>query len=671
MRLRRLTELLAIVPFALVAPAQAELPKDKDRWFRVETENFTLLSNASENATKRVGKNLERLREVLTKTTRGLRFNSPYPSYIYVFRNRSSFASYNIGHDGQPAREIAGYFVPSRDGNYVAVDATAGEHPMSVIYHEYLHYFLRNNVPAIPVWLNEGLAEFYSTFSVRGTRAEIGRIVENHLHWLDANQPITLTSLFRVDHASPEYNESDRRGTFYAQSWALTHFLLAGDQERRDRFNQLFRLIAAGAASEEALRQAYGLELDALEGQFRQYLDQRQYPYIFVELDQLLDLGQVAVTPVGRAEALVRLADLVVHRVPIQVKDARAHVEAALEIEPKYAEAHVVLGRLAERQGDLEQAAVEYQRAAEIDPENPVAWSHLGRVTQRRYLEAPRGASASRSAPLLLDARAHLSRSLALAPDDAETLAAFGSTFLLETEDLEPGIAALAEASTALPSRDDILFDLVVLHARAGNRSAAHNLVDGVLVHRAERDLLLQARRFLAEVDIQAASTLRREGQGEQAEALLREAAEQTDDPSIRSMLLSEVNAGKPTTVDPAVVAVFNEGVAAANSGDYERAVELMEQAIASSDDVVFDERAQAQLDGIRSMLHQTEVIQRFNEAIELANTGQLAEAVEKLEQILVSDPPAEVRTNIERVLPQMKRRLPPPEQEKKKSGKG
>ena len=36
-----------------------------------------------------------------------------------------------------------------------------------------------------------------------------------------------LHELFAVTHNSPQYNESTRQGMFYAESWLLTHFLMA------------------------------------------------------------------------------------------------------------------------------------------------------------------------------------------------------------------------------------------------------------------------------------------------------------------------------------------------------------------------------------------------------------------------------------------------------------
>ena len=144
-----------------------------------------------------IGLKLERLRQVLTKTTKGMTVHSPLPTYIYVFKNERSFGPYKLDDEGRPTR-VAGYFVGASDANYVAVDAAAAESSFSVIYHEYLHYFMNNNLPNLPQWLDENEAELViaggmgrraqGLFAQAGIRVVVGapsaeprRIAEDYL----------------------------------------------------------------------------------------------------------------------------------------------------------------------------------------------------------------------------------------------------------------------------------------------------------------------------------------------------------------------------------------------------------------------------------------------------------------------------------------------------------
>ena len=71
----------------------------------------------------------------------------------------------------------------------------------AITYHEYLHSVLRANYVDLPLWLNEGLSEYYSTFQVRATEAHIGTAIREHVLWLRRHAMIPLRELFAVDQA--------------------------------------------------------------------------------------------------------------------------------------------------------------------------------------------------------------------------------------------------------------------------------------------------------------------------------------------------------------------------------------------------------------------------------------------------------------------------------------
>ena len=52
-----------------------------------------------------------------------------------------------------------------------------------MVFHEYAHLVISNVMRNVPVWLGEGLAEFYSTYEIGdgGREAVIGRAIVHHL----------------------------------------------------------------------------------------------------------------------------------------------------------------------------------------------------------------------------------------------------------------------------------------------------------------------------------------------------------------------------------------------------------------------------------------------------------------------------------------------------------
>ena len=73
------------------------------------------------------------------------------------------------------------------------------------------------------------------------------------------NKLLPIEVLLNVEHSSPHYNEENRASVFYAESWALVHYLML-DPEARQR-QLLKNFIAAWDKSGnqiEAAQQAFG-----------------------------------------------------------------------------------------------------------------------------------------------------------------------------------------------------------------------------------------------------------------------------------------------------------------------------------------------------------------------------------------------------------------------------
>src|SRR5205823_1321492 len=98
------------------------------------------------------------------------------------------------------------------------------------IFHEYAHLLLRHNDRFWPLWLKEGMAEIYSTLEVTGPQTiRIGVPIEHHLRRLERTHLMPLRELFGVTRESADYNEGERQGIFYSESWLLVHYLMVGD----------------------------------------------------------------------------------------------------------------------------------------------------------------------------------------------------------------------------------------------------------------------------------------------------------------------------------------------------------------------------------------------------------------------------------------------------------
>ena len=298
--------LVACVVVALHAtPAQA-----KDKWINLTTKNFNIISNADEGETRKLSLKLEQFHYIFSKLF-NLPAVRPIPTTVMVFKNDGSFKPYKPLYNGKPA-SLAGYFQPSQDENLIAIDIGANEQrPLSVIFHEYTHLVTSETRRVWPLWLREGLAEVYSSFEVQDNKVTLGNPISHHVFLLRDNKFIPLQTLFSVRHDSTIYNEREKQGIFYAQSWALCHYFMFGDKNgRRPQIVEFVNLIEQGVDADRAFKQAFKADTSEIEKQLRHYVGNSQYTINTYTLASTEGEKDIAVRPISEGEAQSYLGNL-------------------------------------------------------------------------------------------------------------------------------------------------------------------------------------------------------------------------------------------------------------------------------------------------------------------------------------------------------------------------
>ena len=210
-------------------------------WTLLRSEHLTVIGQESPKTLQRIAVELERFRAVVGGLIQNAQRPLPLPTHVYVFDSRKQLQPFQPVRGGRVA-SLAGYFHHDTEVNAIALALENYDESAPVVFHEYTHLLVANAARSVPVWLNEGLAEYDSTYALEadGTRAHIGRPIAHHVALL-RERFIPLSQLIAVDTESVLYNEGERRSIFYAEAWALTHFLDDRDAQRA-RCHQCLRL---------------------------------------------------------------------------------------------------------------------------------------------------------------------------------------------------------------------------------------------------------------------------------------------------------------------------------------------------------------------------------------------------------------------------------------------
>ena len=216
---------------------------------------------------------LEQFREAYSLLAGAQAVASP-PIVVMAFPDQATMQPFLPLYQGKPAN-LTAFFNRGSDQNLIVLPLSGTDaDSLKIIFHEYTHLLLRHNQPYWPMWLTEGMAEIYSTFEVSGGyHARIGNPIDHHLRLLEQTPLMPLKELFAVTRESPEYNERERQGIFYSESWLLTHYLmLGGNPAHKANFRQLTPLLRQGQPPEQAFTNALHTTLPAMEAELRRYL---------------------------------------------------------------------------------------------------------------------------------------------------------------------------------------------------------------------------------------------------------------------------------------------------------------------------------------------------------------------------------------------------------------
>lgn len=533
-RSRSRCALLTAVLLLVAVPSSAQRLVD-DGWLVVESRHFTLYTNATPERGYEIAESLERFRAVFAQLSPQIELKSPAPTKLLAFKDAESYAPYKTVADRAGSR-ILGQFLSHVDGNYLTLDAgTELVDSFTVIYHEYVHYFVRHNFPGVPLWFNEGLAEYYSTFAIEDGLARVGAPVDRHLDWLRRHSELGLDEVLATDQGSRKH-QAGGAGRFYAVSWILVHYLLSGEAERLDQTADFFLRLSDGEDPEEAFEEAFDLRLRTLEDDLVEYSRGADLPQAEIPLHRL-PTPKVDVFLLPPQEAFFHLGDLLVHMG--RAEAAEHHFQLALDHQGDHAEAHAGLAHVRERQNRFEEAGLLYDDAVELGSVDPLTYLLHGRYLLRRL-----SATALSDRPkVLADARRQLRQVVELDPGYGAGWADFARSYLpgasaTDKEDARAGLQALARARELLPDDLSLVFLQVRLELKSNRPDAAEELVEGILAQRAPADRVAEAREQVARHRLlQASERAFADGDPESGIAYYDEAVSITSDAGLKERM--------------------------------------------------------------------------------------------------------------------------------------
>ncbi|MGE0126637.1 MAG: tetratricopeptide repeat protein [Blastocatellales bacterium] len=362
---------LCLLIFALTEPARTFAIKES--WTKVVSANFVVVSDSSEKEAIKVAAMLEQFRYTASLLFPKTKVKAPVPTKVYLFRSHGSFRPFKPKYKGKIRNDANGYFFGAGDHSFIALTTEAGGgRGYEVIFHEYQHFILSANMPHAPLWLDEGLAEYYSTFDPRseGRDVLLGGVVHRHVQSLRKAVLMPLEKLFSIDPKSREYSQANKAGLFYAQSWALSHYLMQGNGgKRQPQFARFISLLGEGKPVEESFRQSFQADYKTIEKELQSYIANFSFParvYSFPE--QIGSTKDARIAALSEAEVEFHLGELLLNS--RRYDEAELRLVNSVRKDANCADCQIALGALRFRQHKYAEAKERLQTGLTLDPQN-------------------------------------------------------------------------------------------------------------------------------------------------------------------------------------------------------------------------------------------------------------------------------------------------------------
>ena len=177
--------------------------------------------------------------------------------HVYLFEDAEQYDAFMRVRRPNALPTRAGF---QESDTRLEVYAYWGDRVAEDLRHEVMHGYIHSVVPNAPLWLDEGLAEYFEV--PRGT----GGLNKAHIRWLvfHLSKGDWRPDLARLERLTPLEGMSRAD---YAEAWAWVHYLLQSeDPAQRELLGNHLRHLRQHGSSEPLSRQLAGIDQMSCDG---------------------------------------------------------------------------------------------------------------------------------------------------------------------------------------------------------------------------------------------------------------------------------------------------------------------------------------------------------------------------------------------------------------------
>jgi hypothetical protein len=244
-----------------------------DSWLMLKTSRFGVVSQLNEKETRLWAEEFDKYVTAL-HLLHNTEDKNLLPLTIVIFKNKKQFSPYRLYTESGQAENLAGVFVYLDDWGVIGLPGLKDiKETRNIFFHEAMHWYLRSQNLNPPLWLEEGIAEVFSTFIIRNDKGRWGLPIQAHVDYLNYKglQP-TRDFLFATQDEALH-----KLDTFYPQAWAMVHYFMFGNGgKNREKFI-LFLSELYKNSTKNAFESAFGMTYEEFDNEAQHCLSRMAF----------------------------------------------------------------------------------------------------------------------------------------------------------------------------------------------------------------------------------------------------------------------------------------------------------------------------------------------------------------------------------------------------------
>lgn len=234
------------------------------------SKSYTIYTNLTRAEARPFGAHMDAVYGEYCRRFNGFGGDTHDPMPLYLFRTQEQYLTFLASHNINATNTEGLFFVqPDIQGLATWTQGKSAAHTYSVLQHEGFHQFAFNCIgPSLPVWINEGIAQYFEDSVMVGSKMYVGFANERRITSIKTalakKQTLTFEKLLTMTdekwHDMVVAGGWDA-GLLYDQSWSMVYFLITAEKGKyRDAFEKYLVLVSKGTESDEAFERAFGTD---------------------------------------------------------------------------------------------------------------------------------------------------------------------------------------------------------------------------------------------------------------------------------------------------------------------------------------------------------------------------------------------------------------------------